>query len=86
MGRCGRVLLAGKGDPRDGGPLDFSQYYGRESDGQQLHAVTDEIMRAIAKLPDQECDDVDARRAEAALAQGGSIGGTDGDTAEDDLE
>src|SRR5260370_36918736 len=48
--------------------------------------VTDEIMRAIAKLPDQECDDVDARRAEAALAQGGSIGGTDGDTAEDDPE
>jgi 1-acyl-sn-glycerol-3-phosphate acyltransferase len=55
---------------RFGEPLDFSQYQGREADGQLLRAVTDEIMRAIAKLSGQEYVDIDARRAKAALAEG----------------
>jgi 1-acyl-sn-glycerol-3-phosphate acyltransferase len=37
-----------------GKPLDFSQYYGRESDRDALRAVTDEIMHAIHELSDQE--------------------------------
>ena len=56
---------------RFGEPLDFSRYHGRETDGQLLRAVTDEIMQAIAKLSGQEYVDTDARRAKAALAEGG---------------
>ncbi|MCL2581795.1 MAG: 1-acyl-sn-glycerol-3-phosphate acyltransferase [Streptosporangiales bacterium] len=37
-----------------GKPLEFSQYYGRETDRDALRAVTDEIMQAIHALSDQE--------------------------------
>jgi 1-acyl-sn-glycerol-3-phosphate acyltransferase len=37
-----------------GKPLEFSQYYGRETDREALRAVTDEIMRAIHELSSQE--------------------------------
>ncbi len=39
---------------RFGKPLDFSRYYGMESDRYVLRAVTDEIMYAIMSLSDQE--------------------------------
>jgi 1-acyl-sn-glycerol-3-phosphate acyltransferase len=48
---------------RFGKPLDFSRYYGMESDRAVLRAVTDEIMREIGKLSGQEYVDVYARRA-----------------------
>lgn len=37
-----------------GKPLDFSRYYGRETDREALRAVTDEIMQAIRDLSGQE--------------------------------
>ena len=37
-----------------GKPLDFSRYYGRESDREALRTVTDEIMEAIRELSGQE--------------------------------
>ena len=65
---------------RFGEPLDFSRYHGQEADGQLLRAITDEIMRAIAKLSGQEYVDIDARRVKAELAVGGQRdeGGDDG--------
>jgi 1-acyl-sn-glycerol-3-phosphate acyltransferase len=46
-----------------GEPLDFSRYYGLETDRIVLRAVTDEIMYAIMKLSGQEYVDVYAQRA-----------------------
>jgi 1-acyl-sn-glycerol-3-phosphate acyltransferase len=37
-----------------GPPMEFSRYYGRETDRQALRAVTDEIMGEIAKLSGQQ--------------------------------
>jgi 1-acyl-sn-glycerol-3-phosphate acyltransferase len=37
-----------------GKPLEFSQYYGRETDREALRAVTDEIINAIRELSGQE--------------------------------
>ena len=37
-----------------GSPMEFSRYYGKESDRAALRAVTDEIMAEIAKLGGQE--------------------------------
>ena len=37
-----------------GQPMEFSRYYGKESDRAALRAVTDEIMAEIAKLSGQE--------------------------------
>jgi 1-acyl-sn-glycerol-3-phosphate acyltransferase len=45
-----------------GKPLDFSRYYGMESDRQVLREVTDEIMREIQKLSGQEYVDEYAKR------------------------
>ncbi len=56
---------------RFGEPLDFSRYRGQEADGQLLRSITDEIMRAIAKLSGQDYVDIDARQAKAGLASGG---------------
>ena len=39
---------------RFGPPLDFSRYYGKEGDRDVLRTITDEIMRAIRELSDQE--------------------------------
>jgi 1-acyl-sn-glycerol-3-phosphate acyltransferase len=46
-----------------GEPMEFSRYYGKESDRAVLRAVTDEIMQQIQKLSGQEYVDVYARRA-----------------------
>jgi 1-acyl-sn-glycerol-3-phosphate acyltransferase len=66
---------------RFGEPLDFSRYHGQEADGELLRSITDEIMRAIAKLSGQEYVDIDARRAKAELAarenENGDSGGSD---------
>jgi 1-acyl-sn-glycerol-3-phosphate acyltransferase len=50
-----------------GEPLDFSRYYGQESDRTVLRAVTDEIMREIGKLSGQEYVDIYAKRAKDQL-------------------
>jgi 1-acyl-sn-glycerol-3-phosphate acyltransferase len=50
---------------RFGQPLDFSRYYGMESDGLVLRAVTDEIMYALMSLSGQEYVDMYAEKAKA---------------------
>lgn len=46
-----------------GEPLEFSRYYGRESDRAVLRAVTDEIMQQMQKLSGQEYVDAYAKQA-----------------------
>jgi 1-acyl-sn-glycerol-3-phosphate acyltransferase len=46
-----------------GKPMEFSRYYGRETDREALREVTDEIMAEIAKLSGQEYVDSYAKRA-----------------------
>jgi 1-acyl-sn-glycerol-3-phosphate acyltransferase len=48
-----------------GEPLEFSRYYGKESDRAVLRAVTDEIMQQIQKLSSQEYVDIYAKQAKA---------------------
>jgi 1-acyl-sn-glycerol-3-phosphate acyltransferase len=49
-----------------GEPLEFSRYYGRESDRAVLRAVTDEIMQRIQKLSGQEyVSDLYAKQAKS---------------------
>jgi len=50
-----------------GEPLDFSRYYGQESDRTVLRAVTDEIIREIGKLSGQEYVDLYAKQAKDQL-------------------
>ena len=50
-----------------GKPMDFSQYYGQESDRAVLRAVTDEIMQEIQKLSGQEYVDIYAKQAKDQL-------------------
>ena len=45
-----------------GKPMEFSRYYGRETDREALRAVTDEIIAEIAKLSGQEYVDHASRR------------------------
>jgi 1-acyl-sn-glycerol-3-phosphate acyltransferase len=45
-----------------GPPMEFSRYYGRETDREALRAVTDEIMAEIAKLSGQEYVDLYAKQ------------------------
>jgi 1-acyl-sn-glycerol-3-phosphate acyltransferase len=52
---------------RFGKPLDFSRYYGMESDRTVLRAVTDEIIHALMELSGQEYVDKYAQRAKAEL-------------------
>jgi 1-acyl-sn-glycerol-3-phosphate acyltransferase len=52
---------------RFGKPLDFSRYYGLETDRIVLRAMTDEIMYEIMKLSGQEYVDEYAQRAKLAL-------------------
>jgi len=52
---------------RFGKPLDFSRYYGLQSDRIVLRAVTDEIMYAIMQLSGQEYVDTYAQRAKTRL-------------------
>jgi hypothetical protein len=51
---------------RFGQPLDFSRYYGMESDRLVLRAVTDEIMYALMNLSGQEYVDVYAASAKGS--------------------
>jgi 1-acyl-sn-glycerol-3-phosphate acyltransferase len=53
---------------RFGKPLDFSRYYGMESDRTVLRAVTDEIIYALMELSGQEYVDQYAQRAKAELS------------------
>lgn len=46
-----------------GEPLEFSRYYGQESDRAVLRAVTDEIIQQIQKLSGQEYVDIYAKQA-----------------------
>jgi 1-acyl-sn-glycerol-3-phosphate acyltransferase len=48
-----------------GPPMEFSRYYGRETDREALRAVTDEIMAEIAKLSGQEYVNRYAKQAES---------------------
>jgi 1-acyl-sn-glycerol-3-phosphate acyltransferase len=59
-----------------GKPMEFSRYYGMETDRAALRAVTDEIMAEIGKLSGQEYVDMYAKRAKEQL---------NGDSAEADL-
>jgi 1-acyl-sn-glycerol-3-phosphate acyltransferase len=52
---------------RFGKPMDFSRYYGLETDRIVLRAITDEIMYELMKLSGQEYVDEYAQRAKAAL-------------------
>lgn len=52
---------------RFGRPLDFSRYYGLETDRIVLRAMTDEIMYEIMKLSGQEYVDEYAQRAKLGL-------------------
>ena len=52
-----------------GQPMEFSRYYGKESDRSALRAVTDEIMAEIAKLSGQEyLPELYAARAKELIA------------------
>jgi 1-acyl-sn-glycerol-3-phosphate acyltransferase len=52
-----------------GKPMEFSRYYGKESDRAALRAVTDEIMAEIAKLGGQEyLPELYAARAKELIA------------------
>lgn len=61
---------------RFGTPLDFSRYYGLETDRFVLRAVTDEIVYALMKLSGQEYVDIYAQQAKAEL-QAARKNGTD---------
>src|SRR5215472_16562900 len=50
-----------------GPPMEFSRYYGQESDRAVLRAVTDEIMQEIQKLSGQEYVDIYAKQAKDQL-------------------
>ncbi len=50
---------------RFGAPLDFSRYYGMESDRLVLRAVTDEVMYALMELSGQEYVDKYAQQAKS---------------------
>jgi 1-acyl-sn-glycerol-3-phosphate acyltransferase len=54
---------------RFGKPLDFSRYYGMESDRYVLRAVTDEIMYALMQSSGQEYIDIYATRAKQEIAE-----------------
>ncbi len=55
---------------RYGEPLDFSRYYGMESDRLALREVTDEIMRTIEKLSGQQSVAMYAQTAKEKIAAG----------------
>jgi 1-acyl-sn-glycerol-3-phosphate acyltransferase len=61
---------------RYGKPLDFSRYYGLESDRMVQRAVTDEIMYALMALADQEYVDVYAADAKAAIKAAAKANGS----------
>jgi 1-acyl-sn-glycerol-3-phosphate acyltransferase len=62
-----RPQLRIKPGVRFGKPLDFSRYYGKETDHAVLRAVTDEIMLEIQKLSGQEYVDIYPKQAKDSL-------------------
>ena len=56
-----------------GKPMEFSRYYGKETDREALRAVTDEIIAEIAKLSGQEYVNIYAQQAKER-PQGGAAG------------
>lgn len=64
-------LIPRRGRPgaRFGKPLDFSRYYGMETDRYVLRAITDEIIYALMELSGQEYIDIYAARAKAELTK-----------------
>jgi 1-acyl-sn-glycerol-3-phosphate acyltransferase len=80
----GRITprLAIRPGVRFGPPLDFSRYYGLETDRIVLRAVTDEIIYAIMKLSGQEYVDEYAQRHKSRAAsrhdKAGLAGESDG--------
>jgi len=50
-----------------GPPMEFSRYYGKETDRDALRAVTDEIMAEIGKLSGQEYVNIYAKQAKEEL-------------------
>ncbi|HEY7143034.1 MAG TPA: lysophospholipid acyltransferase family protein [Streptosporangiaceae bacterium] len=63
---------------RFGKPLDFSRYYGLESDRIVLRAITDEIMYELMKLAGQEYVDEYAQRSKRLLPSARRRRGQDG--------
>jgi 1-acyl-sn-glycerol-3-phosphate acyltransferase len=53
-----------------GEPMEFSRYYGKETDREALRAVTDEIMAEIDKLSGQEYVNIYAQQAKERLQAG----------------
>jgi 1-acyl-sn-glycerol-3-phosphate acyltransferase len=53
-----------------GKPMEFSRYYGKETDREALRAVTDEIMAEIVKLSGQEYVNIYAQQANELLKTG----------------
>ena len=52
-----------------GKPMEFSRYYGRETDREALRAVTDEIIAEIAKLSGQEYVNTYAKRVKDGVPE-----------------
>jgi 1-acyl-sn-glycerol-3-phosphate acyltransferase len=52
-----------------GKPMEFSRYYGRETDREALRAVTDEIVAEIAKLSGQEYVNTYAKRVKDSASE-----------------
>jgi 1-acyl-sn-glycerol-3-phosphate acyltransferase len=50
-----------------GKPMDFSRYYGRETDREALRAVTDEIMQVIREMSGQEYVEMYAKQVKDQL-------------------
>src|SRR6202035_4080022 len=50
-----------------GKPMEFSRYYGRETDREALRAVTDEIIAEIGRLSGQEYVNLYAKQAKEQL-------------------
>jgi 1-acyl-sn-glycerol-3-phosphate acyltransferase len=65
---------------RYGKPLDFSRYYGMETDRVALRAVTGEIMHALEELSGQEYVDKYAQQAKAELQAARKSGASGEDT------
>jgi hypothetical protein len=57
--------------------MEFSRYYGRETDREALRTVTDEIIAEIAKLSGQEYVNIYAQQAKERLQAGEPVPAAD---------
>ena len=71
---------------RIGAPLDFSRYYGLETDRFVLRSVTDEIMYALMEQSGQEYVDIYAATMKERLKRGGKDGAVLGGGIGDEIE